>query len=231
MDKKMPSKRIKEFYKLVDKNKTYDLKEVISVLKKAPGVKFDQTVELAFNLAIDPKQSDQLVRGTVILPHGSGKNVRVIVFCSGEKQNEARDAHADEVGAEDLIKKVTDGWLNFDVAIASPEMMRELARLGKILGPRGLMPNPKAGTVTQEISKAVKEAKAGKVEFKTDKAGNINLAVGKISFSDAQITENIKSVITALNTNRPSSVKGQFIKSLSVSTTMGPGLKLDISKI
>ncbi len=227
----MPSKRLKESYKLVDKNKTYGLEEVISVLKKVPGVKFDQTVELAFNLAIDPKQSDQLVRGTVILPHGSGKNIRVIVFCRGEEQNEAREAHADEIGAEDLIKKVTDGWLNFDVAIASPEMMRELGRLGKILGPRGLMPNPKAGTVTQEISKAVKEAKAGKVEFKTDKAGNINLAVGKISFSDVQIIENIKSVITALNASCPLSVKGRFIKSLSVSTTMGPGLKLDISKI
>ena len=227
----MSSKRVKESYKLVDKNKTYGLKEIISVLKKAPGVKFDQTVELAFNLDIDPKQSDQLVRGTVILPHGAGKNIRVIVFCRGEKQNEAREAHADEVGAEDLIKKVTDGWLSFDVAIASPEMMRELSKLGKILGPRGLMPNPKAGTVTQEISKAVKEAKAGKVEFKTDKAGNINLAVGKISFSDEQIIENIKSVITAINASRPSSVKGRFIKNLSISTTMGPGLKLDISKI
>jgi len=227
----MSSKRVKESYKLVDKNTTYGLKEIVSVLKKAPGVKFDQTVELAFNLAIDPKQSDQLVRGTVILPHGAGRNIRVIVFCRGEKQKEAREAHADEVGAEDLIKKVTDGWLNFDVAIASPEMMRELSKLGKILGPRGLMPNPKAGTVTQEISKAVKEAKAGKVEFKTDKAGNINLAVGKISFSDAQIIENIKSVITALNASRPSSVKGRFIKNLSVSTTMGPGLRLDISKI
>lgn len=227
----MTSKRVKEFSKLVDKDRGYNLKEAISILKKAPRVKFDETVELAFNLAVDPKQSDQSVRGTVILPHGSGKNIRVIVFCRGEKQNEAKEAGADEVGADDLIQKITGGWLDFDVAIASPEIMKELGRLGKILGPRGLMPNPKAGTVTSEVGKAVKEAKAGKVEFKTDKGGNINIAVGKISFREEQIIENVRSVVTALSANRPSSLKGQFMKSLSISTTMGPGLKLDISKI
>jgi large subunit ribosomal protein L1 len=227
----MIAKRIKKFSELVDRNKIYDLKEAVSILKKAPKVKFDETVELAFNLNVDPKQSGQLVRGTVILPHGSGKNVRVIVFCRSDKQNEAREAKADSIGADDLIQKVAGGWLDFDVAIAEPQMMKDLGKLGKILGPRGLMPNPKAGTVTTEIGKAVKEAKAGKVEFKTDKSGNINLAVGKISFSEAQIIENVKSVVAAVRNTRPSAVKGQFIKGLSISTTMGPGLKLDVNRL
>lgn len=227
----MASKRVKQFSDLVDKNKLYGLEEAVSILKEAPGAKFDETIELAFSLNVDPKQSEQLVRGTVVLPHGSGKKVRVVVFCRGEKQNEAKEAQADEVGAEELIEKVAGGWLDFDVAVASPDMMRDLGKLGRVLGPRGLMPSPKAGTVTAEIGKAVGEAKAGKVEFKTNRAGNILLAVGKISFSPKQIIENIKVVENAIRHSRPQTIKGQFVKSISVSTTMGPGLKLDLSRL
>lgn len=225
------SKRAKEFAKLVDKNKLYDLKEAVSVLKQVPKAKFDESVELAFNLNVDPKQSEQMVRGTVVLPHGSGKNVRVIVFCRGEKQREANEAKADEVGAEELIKKVSEGWFDFDVAVATPDMMKDLGKVGKVLGPRGLMPNPKSGTVTMEVGKAVKEAKAGKVEFKVDKGGNIFLAVGKISFSPEYIIENAETVMNAVKNSRPAAIKGHFIKNVSLSTTMGPGLKVDINKI
>lgn len=226
----MISKRVKKFSELVEEKKLYELKEAISILKAAPHAKFDETVELAFNLNVDVKQPDQLVRGTLVLPHGSGKHVRVVAFCRGEKQNEAREAKVDEVGGEDLIEKVSGGWFDFDVAVATPDMMKDLGKLGKILGPRGLMPSPKAGTVTMEIGKAVRDAKAGKVEFKTDKGGNVLLAAGKISFSLEQIVENAEAVIGAISNSRPQTIKGQFVKNVSISTTMGPGLRLNVNK-
>ncbi|MFH1855739.1 MAG: 50S ribosomal protein L1 [Candidatus Omnitrophota bacterium] len=227
----MPSKRVKQIAELVEKDKLYDLEEALVVLKKAPKAKFDESVELAFDLNVNPKQSDQMVRGTLVLPHGSGKEVRVLVFCRGEKQNEAKEAGADIVGDDDLIKKVSGGWLDFDVAVATPDMMKDMGRLGKVLGPRGLMPSPKAGTVTMEVGRAVKESKAGKVEFKVDRGANILLAIGKISFSSEQIIENAQAVFNAVKNSRPHSVKGHFIKNLSISTTMGPGLKLNINKL
>ena len=179
---KKDNKRVKEFKKLFEKDKAYTLEEIVFVLKKAHKVKFDESVDLALHLGVDPKQSDQMVRGSVILPHGLGKKVRVAVFCKGEESTAAKEANADYVGAQELIDKVKSGWLEFDVAISTPDMMRELAKLGKILGPRGLMPSPRAGTVTQDVGRAVKEAKAGKVEFKMNKLAGIHVSVGKLSF-------------------------------------------------
>ncbi|MEE8317746.1 MAG: 50S ribosomal protein L1 [Candidatus Omnitrophota bacterium] len=225
------TKRTKEFEKIVDRKKTYSLEEAVSVLKKAPRTKFDQTVELSFKPGCDPKQSDQMVRGTVILPHGTGKNVKVLVVCKGEGANDAKAAGADYVGGAELISKINSGWLDFDVVISSPDMMREVGKLGRILGPRGLMPNPKTGTVTNDLKRAVEEAKAGKIEFKLDKLGNINTAVGKISFEEKSICENAGSVIKAINKARPQGVKGRFIKNISISTTMGPGVRLDLSRL
>lgn len=227
----MTSKRVAKFSEFVEKNKLYDLKEAVSILKSVVHAKFDETVELAFALNVDVKQSDQLVRGTLVLPHGTGKRVCVVAFCRGEKQNEAKEAKADVVGAEDLIERVSGGWLDFDVAVATPDMMRDLGKLGKVLGPRGLMPSPKSGTVTMEIGKAVRDAKAGKIEFKTDKSGNVLLAVGKISFTQEQIVENAEAVIGAVINSRPHTIKGKFIKNISISTTMGPGLKLNVEPL
>ncbi|MFC1666817.1 50S ribosomal protein L1 [Candidatus Omnitrophota bacterium] len=225
------TKRVKEFEKIADKNKAYSLEEAVSSLKKAPRAKFDETVELSFKLNADPKQSDQMVRGTVVLPHGTGKNVKVLVLCKGEGENDAKEAGADYVGGADLISKISSGWIDFDVVVSSPDMMRDVGKLGRVLGPRGLMPNPKTGTVTNDLSRAVKEAKAGKIEFKLDKLGNINTAVGKISFEEKNICENVSSVIRSVDKARPQGVKGKFIKNISISTTMGPGLKLDLVKL
>lgn len=225
------TKRTKEYQKIVDKNRTYSLEEAVSVLKKAPHAKFDETVELSFKLTADPKQSDQMVRGTVILPHGTGKNVKVLVLCKGEGANDAKEAGADYVGGIELISKISSGWIDFDVAISSLDMMKDVGKLGKILGPRGLMPNPKAGTVTNDLKGAVKDAKAGRIEFKLDKLGNINIGIGKISFEQTAICENANSIIKAVDKSRPQSVKGRFIKNISISTTMGPGLKLDLVKL
>ncbi|MBI4335757.1 MAG: 50S ribosomal protein L1 [Candidatus Omnitrophica bacterium] len=218
------SKRMKEVNKLVDKAKRYTLDEAIPILKKAPHPKFNETVDISFKVNIDPKAS-QAVRGTVALPHGTGKNVRVAVFCKGEAESEANAAGAEYAGAE-LVEKVLGGWCDFDVAIATPEMMRDMGRLGKILGPRGLMPNPKAGTVTEDVAKAIKEVKAGKVEFRMDKQGNIHVPVGKLSFEDKAIKENASSLIEAVTAAKPQGAKGEFIRGISISTTMGPGLKL-----
>lgn len=222
------TKRAKEAQKIVDKNKAYKLEEAVSILKKAPRAKFDETVELAFKLNADPKQSDQMVRGTVTLPHGTGKNIRVLVLCKGEGAKDAQAAGADYVGGDDFVTKISSGWIDFDVVISSPDMMRDVGKLGRVLGPRGLMPNPKTGTVTNDLAGAVKAAKAGRIEFKLDKLGNINNAIGKISFEEKAICENAMSVINSVNKARPHGVKGKFIKNISMSTTMGPGLKLDL---
>lgn len=227
----MASKRVRSFENLVDKSKKYSLKEAISILKKVPKTKFDESVDLAIKLDIDPKQSDQMVRGTIVLPHGTGKTKKVAVFCKGEAQHKAKEAGADQVGAEDLIEKVSKGFMDFDVAVATPEMMRELSKLGKILGPRGLMPNPKAGTVTEDVAKAVKEVKGGKIEFKMDKISNINIAVGKISFDENAIYDNAFILIEAVQHARPATLKGNYIRSIAISTTMGPGVRLDLSNL
>ncbi len=225
------SKRTKEFEKLAEKDKLYTIEEAVAILKKAPRPKFNETVEISFNINSDPKQADQMVRGTVILPHGSGKKVKILVLCKGEGANQAREAGADYVGDADLIAKITGGWIDFDVVISAPDMMREVGKLGRVLGPRGLMPNPKTGTVTNDFKRAVEEAKAGKVEFKLNKLANINVIAGKISFEEKAIAENVTKVITAIDKSRPSGIKGKFIKSIALSTTMGPGVKLDLVKL
>jgi large subunit ribosomal protein L1 len=225
----MPSKRFKKALELVDARKAYLLKDAVGVLGKFPKAKFNETVDLAFSLGVDPKQSDQMVRGTVPLPHGSGKTVRVLVFAkSGQAADAARAAGAEFVGFEDMIKKCTEGWTDFDVAIATPEAMVEVRKLGKVLGPRGLMPNPKTGTVTEDTAKAIKEVKAGRVEFKVDKAGNVHVAVGKVSFEGAQIEENARAVIEAVAKARPNSLKGSYIHSCTLSATMSPPVRIDV---
>ncbi len=221
------SKRMKESYKAVGTiENPVSLQEAVNRLAKAPKVKFDETVELHFNLNLDLKASDQGVRGTVVLPHGIGKKVRVAVFCKGETVAKAQAAGADLVGDNDLIEKVNAGFMDFDVVIASPDMMRDLSKLGKLLGPRGLMPTPKAGTVTTDVERAIREVKAGRVEFKSDKQGGIHLGIGKRSFDENKLVENAQHVIEAVNHAKPSAVKGNLIKSLAVATSMGPGVKV-----
>src|SRR3954466_6667966 len=225
----MPSKRFKKALELVDKRKSYTLKSAVEVLTKFPKAKFNETVDLAFRLGVDPKQSDQMVRGTVPLPHGSGKTVKVLVFAkSGPSADAPRAAGAEFVGFEDMIKKCNEGWTDFDVAIATPEAMAEVRKLGKVLGPRGLMPNPKTGTVTEDTAKAVKEVKAGRVEFKLDKTGNVHVPVGKASFSPIQIAENARAVIEAVAKARPASVKGSYLQSCTLSATMSPPVRIDL---
>jgi large subunit ribosomal protein L1 len=225
----MPSKRYKKAIEQVDAAKAYPLNQAVEILAKFPKAKFNETIDLAFRLGVDPKQSDQMVRGTVPLPHGSGKTVRVLVFAKpGPSAEAARAAGAEFVGFEDMIKKCNEGWADFDIAVATPEAMVEVRKLGKVLGPRGLMPNPKTGTVTDDTAKAIKEVKAGRVEFKVDKAGNVHVAVGKASFTPAQIAENARAVIEAVSKSRPSSAKGVFIRSCTLSATMSPAVRLDI---
>ena len=225
----MPSKRYKKALELVDAKKVYPLRSAVDVLTKFPKAKFNETVELAFRLGVDPKQSDQMVRGTVPLPHGSGKTVRVLVFAKpGPAAEAARVAGAEYIGYDDLIKKCNEGWADFDIAIATPEAMTEVRKLGKVLGPRGLMPNPKTGTVTEDTAKAVKEVKAGRVEFKIDKAGNIHVPIGKASFTAEQIAENARAVIEAVIKAKPSGAKGTFVQSCALSATMSPALRLDV---
>src|SRR6476620_10323080 len=224
----MPSKRFKKALELVDKKKTYPLKSAVEVLAKFPKAKFNETVVLAFRLGVDTKQSDQMVRGTVPLPHGSGKTVRVLVFAKpGPAADAARNAGAEFIGFDDMIKKAQEGWTDFDVAIATPEAMIEVRKLGKVLGPRGLMPNPKTGTVTEDTARAVKEVKAGRVEFKIDKAGNVHVPVGKLAFSANQIEENARAVIDAVAKAKPSSVKGTYINTCTISATMSPPVRVD----
>src|SRR6476619_5826616 len=225
----MPSKRYRKALEVVDGKKSYPLKSAVEVLIKFPKAKFNETVDLAFRLGVDPKQSDQMVRGTVPLPHGSGKTVKVLVFAkNGAAADAAKAAGAEHVGFDDLIKKCNEGWSDFDVAIATPDAMIEVRKLGKVLGPRGLMPNPKTGTVTDDTAKAVKEVKAGRVEFKVDKGANVAVPVGKRSFTPQQLIENARAVIEAVVRSRPNSVKGAFVESCTLSATMSPPVRLDI---
>lgn len=222
------SKRVKSNQEKVDANRTYALEECVQMVKECATAKFDETVELAFYLGVDPRHADQMVRGSVALPHGTGKTVSVVVFCDQEDQiNAAKEAGAEEVGGEELVKKIQDGWTGFDAAVATPGMMRLVGRLGKVLGPRGLMPSPKAGTVTNEVGQAVQEIKAGKIEFRVDKNANIHVPVGKASFTPEQIRENAERVIETIVKARPSACKGTYLKACAVSSTMGPGFKLD----
>ncbi len=225
------SRRYQTIAKLVDPTKTHTVEEAAGLLKKTATAKFTETVELAIKLGIDPKQADQQVRGTVSLPHGTGKKVRVLVFATGEKIKEAEEAGAVIAGAQDLVEKVNGGFADFDVAIATPDMMRDVGKLGKVLGPKGLMPNPKAGTVSFDIAKAVKDFQAGKIEYRTDKNGLITVPVGKTSFEEKAIAENLHTVIEAIFRAKPATAKGQYVKTASVSATMGPGVKLDITKL
>lgn len=225
------SKRYKEIEKNVDVAREYTLSEALEVLKKCPNVKFDQSVDISFKLGVDPKKSDQQVRGTVALPNGTGKDLKVVVLAKGEKMQEAEKAGAEVVGNTELIEKIKGGWTDFDALVATPDMMRDVGKLGKVLGPRGLMPTPKAGTVTTDVAKAVKELKGGKVEFKVDKSSVVNNMVGKLSFKLEALLENIDAIISAVLRAKPSSAKGQYIKSMYLSSTMGPGLKVDISKV
>ncbi len=224
-------KKIKAALEKVEPGKEYSLQEAVGLVKKMAYAKFDETVDLAFNLGVDPRKSDQMVRGTVVLPHGSGKSVRVLVFAKGEKEKEARDAGADFVGAEDLVEKITKGWLDFDKVVATPDIMGVVGKLGKVLGPRGLMPNPKLGTVTFDVGKAVREIKAGKVEYKAEKAGVVQVPIGKVSFDEQKLIENAKAIIDSVNKAKPSTSKGKYVKKLSISSTMGPGLKVDPSSV
>jgi len=211
----------------VDKTESFDLGRAIERAKSIASAKFDETLEMAVRLGVDPKHADQMVRGTVVLPHGIGKKVKVLVFAKGEKEKEAQAAGADYVGCEDLIEKVQQGWLEFDRAIATPDVMGQVGKLGKILGPRGLMPNPKTGSVTFEVGKAVQEFKAGKIEFRVEKAGIVHAPVGKISFSKDQLVENASILLEALLKAKPASAKGKYLKGISISSTMGPGIKID----
>ena len=224
----MPSKRYKKALEVVDGKKAYPLKEAVGVLAKFPKAKFNETIDLAFRLGVDPKQSDQMVRGTVPLPHGSGKLVRVLVFAKGAAADAAKAAGAENVGFEDMIAKCNAGWSDFDVAVATPEAMAEVRKLGKVLGPRGLMPNPKTGTVTEDTAKAVREVKAGRVEFKVDKAGNVHVIVGKASFKPEQLEENARAVIEAVAKARPNSLKGSYLNSCTLSATMSPPVRVDV---
>jgi large subunit ribosomal protein L1 len=228
---KRGSKRYTAAVAKVEPGRAYGLEEAIALVKDMPAAKFDESVDLSFRLGVDPKHADQMVRGAVVLPNGIGKSVRVAVFAKGDKEREAREAGADVVGAEDLVEKIQGGAMDFDTAIATPDLMGQVGRLGKILGPRGLMPNPKLGTVTFDVARAVREAKAGKVEFRVDKAGNIHAPVGKRSFPAKGLEENAMALIEAIMRARPSAAKGTYLRSLTVSTTMGPGITVDALRI
>ncbi len=225
------SKRMKEAKKLHEKEKQYDIVEAIELLQKCPQVKFDQTLELSMKLGVDPKKADQLVRGTVSLPHGTGKKIKVLVIAKGEKAQEALDSGADYAGDEEYFKKIQDGWLDFDAVIATPDMMREIGKLARILGPRGLMPTPKAGTVTTDITKAVTEIKAGKIEYKVDKNSVINNGVGKLSFSKEKLEQNVRELIAAVVKAKPAASKGTYILGLNIASTMGPGCKINLREV
>jgi len=215
----------------IETGKEYAIEEALKVVKESAYTKFDETVDLSINLGVDPRKTEQMVRGTVVLPHGIGKKVRVLVFAKGEKDKEARDAGADYVGAEDLVEKITKGWLDFDKSVATPDVMGLVGKLGKILGPRGLMPNPKLGTVTFDIAKTVTEIKAGKVEYRAEKAGIVQVPIGKVSFDTAKLMDNAKTVIGSIVKAKPATSKGKYLKKISISSTMGPGIAVDIASL
>ena len=221
-------KKYKKVAEALDRNKAYGLAEAIEILKKSE-VKFDQTVEIHFNLGVDPKHSDQVVRGTVVLPHGTGRSVRVLVFCKDNNLEVAKNAGADYAGGADLVQKIQEGWLDFDAVVATPDMMPVISKVARVLGPRGMMPSPKAGTVTVNVAQTVKELKAGKISYRVDKGANVHAPVGKLSFTADQLVENTKSVIDSVVKNKPQSSKGTYIKSLTLTATMAPGIKLDMA--
>ena len=221
-------KKYVESIKLVDRQKRYsDIVEAMQIVKSMTTTKFDASVDVAVRLGVDPRHADQMVRGAVVLPHGIGKTVRVLVFAQGDKEKEAREAGADFVGADDRVQKIQEGWFDFDKVIATPDMMGKVGRLGRVLGPRGLMPNPKVGTVTADVARAVKETKAGRVEFRVERAGIVHAPVGRASFSAEALAENFKALLDLLNKLRPATLKGQYIRSVSISSTMSPGVKID----
>jgi large subunit ribosomal protein L1 len=227
---KKAGKRYDTSAKRLEEGREYGIEEAVGVLKEMPAAKFNESVDLSFRLGVDPKHADQMVRGAVVLPHGIGKNVRVAVFAKGEKEREAREAGADVIGAEDLVEKVQGGFMEFDTAIATPDLMGQVGRLGKVLGPRGLMPNPKLGTVTFDVARAVREAKAGKVEFRVDKAGNVHVPIGKRSFSAEQLSANALAIIEAIIRAKPAAAKGTYLRSLTLTSTMGPGIRIDAQR-
>ncbi|OYD06550.1 50S ribosomal protein L1 [Paludifilum halophilum] len=223
-------KNYQESLKKIDREQAYEVEEALQLVKEVAPAKFDETVEAAFRLGVDTKRADQQVRGAVVLPHGTGKTKRVLVFAKGEKAKEAEQAGADYVGEDDLVNKVTQGWLEFDVVIATPDMMGQVGKLGRILGPRGLMPNPKTGTVTFEVAKAVEEAKAGKIEYRADKAGNVHAPIGRVSFDTDKLVENFRVLADTLIKVKPAAAKGQYMKNATVSSTMGPGISVNTSR-
>jgi large subunit ribosomal protein L1 len=225
------SKRYREIAKKLEEDKEYTLEEAVHLLKEMASAKFVETVDIAVKLGIDPKKSEQMVRGFVVLPHGTGKKKRIVVFAKGEKEIEAKEAGADYIGAEDLIEKISKGWFEFDAIVATPDMMKDVGKLGKILGPRGLMPSPKTGTVTFEIASAVKEIQAGKVDFRIDKGGVIHSPIGKIDFAENQLVDNVLAFVDAVIKAKPPSAKGQYLRKVHISSTMGPGIKIQIIDI
>jgi large subunit ribosomal protein L1 len=224
-------KKLKTVREKIETGKEYSLEDAIKLAKESSYAKFDETVDVALNLGVDPRKSEQMVRGTVVLPHGIGKKVTVLVFAKGEKEKEAQDAGADFVGAEDLVDKISKGWLDFDKSVATPDVMGLVGKLGKILGPRGLMPNPKLGTVTFDIARTVKEIKAGKVEYKAEKAGIIHVPIGKVSFDADKLVDNVKSIISSIMKAKPATSKGKYLKKISISSTMGPGIAVDLASV
>jgi len=225
------TKRLKATEALIDRSKSYTVAEAMEIVKQAPAAKFDESVDLSLRLGVDPKHADQMVRGAIVLPHGIGKTVRVAVFAKGEKEREAREAGADVVGAEDLVEKIQGGFMDFDSTIATPDLMGQVGRLGKVLGPRGLMPNPKMGTVTFDVARAVREVKAGKVEFRVDKAGNVHVQVGRKSFPQESLVANAMALLEAIVKAKPAASKGVYLRSLTLSTTMGPGIPVDAQRV
>ncbi|WP_400244834.1 50S ribosomal protein L1 [Niallia sp. JL1B1071] len=224
-------KKYLEAIKLVDRTKTYPIQEAIELVKKTSTTKFDASVEVAFRLGVDPKKADQQIRGAVVLPNGTGKTQRVLVFAKGEKLKEAEAAGADYVGDAEYITKIQQGWFDFDVIVATPDMMGEVGKLGRVLGPKGLMPNPKTGTVTFDVTKAVNEIKAGKVEYRVDKAGNVHVPIGKVSFDETKLVENFQTIFETMSKAKPAAAKGTYMKNVSVTSTMGPGVKVDPSTV
>jgi len=214
---------------MFDRQKRFELNEAVKLLKSLPATKFNETVELHFNLGVDPRKADQQIRNSLVLPNGTGKEMRVLVFAEGDKAEEAKRAGADYVGVDDLIEKITAGWFDFDVVIATPNLMGRIGKLGRVLGPRGLMPNPKVGTVTMDVQKAVQEAKGGKITYRVDKFANLHIPVGKLGFEEDKLKENIKAVLTSVLRDRPSTLKGVYIKSITLCTTMSPGIKIQVA--